>query len=312
MSSINEPEVWRGILESLPIGVCVLDLQKKIILWSDGAERITGHLRHEVIGRSCVSDPILHCDQPGCEFCSDECLLAQAMKTAHRVESMGMLHHKAGYEIPIRARAVPVHNEHGSIIGAVETFEENKEVNHPEARELISRSEVDPVTSAVRRETIESYLARALTRFREGQVPFGVLLLKIEQLAHFRSRFGAEAASSLLRLVARTLEGALWSAEAIGRWAEDQFLVLLPGFEEEAIRSTRERVRRTIAGQSIEWWGERHALPVSIGEATIRTGDSMEMLLDRVQVSLNTASAWLAGRPSADLDSDQLDPSGSQ
>jgi len=62
MSFINEPEVWRGILESLPTGVCVLDLHKKIILWSEGAERITGRLRHEVIGRSCVSEPILHCD----------------------------------------------------------------------------------------------------------------------------------------------------------------------------------------------------------------------------------------------------------
>jgi len=111
MSFINEPEVWRGILESLPTGVCVLDLHKKIILWSEGAERITGRLRHEVIGRSCVSEPILHCDQPGCEFCSEECLLAQATKTALRFERMGMLYHKAGYEISVRARAVVVHNE---------------------------------------------------------------------------------------------------------------------------------------------------------------------------------------------------------
>jgi diguanylate cyclase (GGDEF)-like protein len=135
-------------------------------------------------------------------------------------------------------------------------------------------------------------------RFREGQIPFGVLVLRIEQLADFRSRFGAEAASSFLRLVARTLEGALWTAEVIGRWTEDQFLVLLPGFGEEAICSLRERVRRAVAGEGIEWWGERHSLPVSIGEATIQTGDSVEMLLDRAQVSLNTASAWLAGRAS--------------
>jgi len=26
-------------------------MQKRILLWSDGAERITGHLRHEVIGQ---------------------------------------------------------------------------------------------------------------------------------------------------------------------------------------------------------------------------------------------------------------------
>jgi PAS domain S-box-containing protein len=223
MSFINEPEVWRGILESIPTGLCVLDSQKNIVLWSDGAERITGHLRHEVVGRSCVSEPILHCDQPGWEYCSEECPLAQAIKTAHRVEANGLLHHKAGYEIPVCTRAVPVYNEHGSIIGAVETFEENKEANHPERREHLSQSESDPVTAVAGRGTTESHLARAFANFRECQIRFAVLLLRIEQLSHFRARFGTEAASSFLRLVARTLEGALWTAEVIGRWSEDQF-----------------------------------------------------------------------------------------
>ena len=312
MSSINESEIWRSVLESLSIGLCVLDLQKRIVLWSDGAERITGHLRHEVVGRSCVSEPILHCDQPGCEFCSEECPLAHAMKTAQRIERMALLHHKAGHEIPVRARSVSVHNEHGSIVGAVETFEEIKEVNHSEARGSISRSEIDSVTSAARRETIELHLTRAIARFREGQIPFGVLLLRIEQLAHFRSRFGGEAASSFLRLVARTLEGALWTAEVIGRWTEDEFLVLLAGVQEEEIRTVRERVRRTVAGEGIEWWGERHSLPVSIGEATIRTGDDLKTLIERAETSLNTASAWLAGRCSAEKDCKKVDSSGSE
>lgn len=62
MSALSEPEICRNILESLPTGVCVIDLQKKIVFWSDGAERITGHLRHEVIGHSCVGEALLHCD----------------------------------------------------------------------------------------------------------------------------------------------------------------------------------------------------------------------------------------------------------
>ena len=41
VSLIKEPEVRRRIVESIPTGLCVLDSQKKIVLWSDGAERIT-------------------------------------------------------------------------------------------------------------------------------------------------------------------------------------------------------------------------------------------------------------------------------
>ena len=312
MSSIHEPEVWRDVLESLPIGLCVLDSQRKIVLWSDGAERITGYLRHEVVGRSCVPEPILHCDQPGCEFCSEECPLARAMKTAHRFEATVLLHHKAGHEVPVRSHAVPVHNQHGSIIGAVETFEEIQEQANQEGHGSLWESDIDPITSVARREATESCLARSMAAFREKRIPFGVLLLRIEQLAQFRARFGTEAASSILRLVARTLEGAFRKAEVVGRWSEDQFLVLVPNCEEEALRSTRERVRRMLASERIEWWGERHSLPVSIGETVIQPDDSLETLLERAQVSLRAASAWLAGRDAADQDCQNKKATGSQ
>jgi PAS domain-containing protein len=95
-----------SILESLPTGVCLVDMQKRILLWSDGAERITVHLRYEAIGRSCSAEPLLHCNQPGCEFCNDECPLARAMKTSHGAESNGVLHHKSRYEVPVGALAV--------------------------------------------------------------------------------------------------------------------------------------------------------------------------------------------------------------
>src|SRR5579859_7967703 len=123
MPSFHDPDVCRSIIESLPSGLCVVDMQKKIVFWSDGAERITGHLRHEVIGHCCISETLLHCDQPECEFCKEDCAIARAIKTSQPAEAISFLHHKVGHEIPVRVRAVPVHNQHGSIIGAVETFE---------------------------------------------------------------------------------------------------------------------------------------------------------------------------------------------
>ena len=42
MSAFDEFDVCRNILESPLTGVCVVDMQKKILFWSTGAERITG------------------------------------------------------------------------------------------------------------------------------------------------------------------------------------------------------------------------------------------------------------------------------
>jgi diguanylate cyclase (GGDEF)-like protein/PAS domain S-box-containing protein len=293
MSALSEPEICRNILESLPTGVCVIDMQKKIVFWSDGAERITGHLRHEVIGHSCVAEALLHCDQPGCEFCGEECPLARAIKTAHLAEATGFLHHKAGHEIPVSIRAVPIHNEHGSIIGAVETFENLQSTPSANDRDGTRQMPdfIDSVTGVASRARMLSHLRETMIRFAKVQVPFAVLFFRVEGLSLFRASLGAEAASSLLRVVARTLEYNLWMTDFVGRWSDDQFLVILGGCSEKALGSVRERVRRSLAGEGIEWWGERRSLPVSIGEATVQPEDSVEQMLERAQKSLEAAAA---------------------
>ena len=300
MFAFDDSEICRCILESLPTGLCVVDLQKKIMFWSNGAEEITGHLRHEVIGHSCVSEPLLHCDQPGCEFCSEECPVARAIKTSHLASSTGVLHHKQGHEIPVRIRAVPVHNEHGSIIGAVEVFEVLQQAAFSDRGEPRPLPDcIDGITGVASRAMMQSHLRQALQTFAEGKIPFGLLLLQVEGLPHFRSAFGPEAASSLLRVVARTLESALWVTDFVGRWSEDQFLAIVSGCREEALCAVRERIRRTLAGEAIEWWGERRSLPVSIAETSVQTDDTVESMWERVQKSLADASAGHRGASAA-------------
>ncbi len=301
---LSDSEICRGILESLPAGLCVVDLGKKIVLWSDGAERITGRLRHEVIGHSCISETLLHCDQPGCEFCREDCPVARAMKTSQSAEANGFLHHKAGHEIPVRVRAVPVHNQHGSIVGAVETFEELQPTADSKERgeNTALASCIDEVTSVASQSRMQSHLRETLATFVGFQVPFGVLGIRLEGLQHFRASLGPEAASSLLRVVARSLEGTLWKTDFIGRWSDDQFLAILSGCLEETLPAVRERVRRLLSGDAIEWWGERHSLPVSIGHATAQAGDTVESLMERVQKSLEAASAWRTRSASAAIE----------
>ncbi len=296
MSALSDPEICRNILESLPTGMCVIDMQKKIVFWSDGAERITGHLRHEVIGHSCVGEALLHCDHPGCEFCSEDCPLARAIKTAHPAEATGFLHHKARHEIPVCMRAVPIHNQRGSIIGAVETFENLQAAPSPDDRDATRQIPdlTDAVTGVASRAMTLSHLRQTMTTYTKVQVPFAVFFFRIEGLPHFRASLGLEAASSLLRVVARTLESSLWITDFVGRWTDDQFLVILGGCREQALGSVRERVRRSLAGESIEWWGERRSLPVSIGQAIVQPEDSVEMVLERAQKSLEAASACRA------------------
>src|SRR5947199_289454 len=47
MAAFEDAEICRDMLENVPVALCVVDLQKRIVFWSSGAERVTGHLRHD-------------------------------------------------------------------------------------------------------------------------------------------------------------------------------------------------------------------------------------------------------------------------
>ena len=146
---------------------------------------------------------------------------------------------------------------------------------------------------------MRSHLRQTLATFVEVEVPFGVLCLRLEGLQHFRASLEAEAASSLLGVVARSLESTLWTTDHIGRWSDEQFLVILNGCRAETLHSVSERVRRMLARDGIEWWGERRSLPVSIGEAAAQSEDTVDSLIERAQKSLEAAAAWRGHSASA-------------
>ena len=51
MPDFKDPEIFRTVLSSLQTGVYLMDRDRKIHFWNDGAEKITGYLRQEVVAR---------------------------------------------------------------------------------------------------------------------------------------------------------------------------------------------------------------------------------------------------------------------
>ena len=63
MSDLLKPEILRYALESLRVGIYLVDRDRRIVFWNDGAEQITGYLRAELIGRCCNDQILNHCGQ---------------------------------------------------------------------------------------------------------------------------------------------------------------------------------------------------------------------------------------------------------
>ena len=69
MPELQDPDIFRTILESLQTGVYVVGRDGRILFWNQGAEKITGYLRHEALGRSCCENVLAHCNDHNCVQC---------------------------------------------------------------------------------------------------------------------------------------------------------------------------------------------------------------------------------------------------
>jgi diguanylate cyclase (GGDEF)-like protein/PAS domain S-box-containing protein len=289
MPAFQDPDTYRDILNELQIGVSVLDLQKKIVFWSHGAEEITGYTRIDVLGHSCTDNILLHCNQNQCEMCNEKCSLVMALHDAKPVEAVGFIRHKSGHQTPVHTWTIPLRDKHGSIIGLIQTFEGEVVVNgpNPNDRSMKERGWLDDVTGLPNRAMMQSHLREALRTFAEMRIPFGVVCVEVHEIGNLQSRYGQEAAKSMLQVLARTLRNAVWPADFVGRWSENRFLVILGGCNDDELQAVSERMLRMMASATIRWWGEELSLKVSTVRTSAQTGDTVATLLQRAQLSFD-------------------------
>jgi diguanylate cyclase (GGDEF)-like protein/PAS domain S-box-containing protein len=288
MPDLQDPEIFRTVLDSLQTGVSVVDRNGKVLFWNQGAERITGHKCHDVVGRSSHDSILNHCDTNGCVACGATCPFSRTMHDGKPKEARMQLRHKEGHPINVLMRIAPIRDQHASIIGLVQNFDEQRFTSDRD-RNLQHLSEhgcMDEITGVPNREFTQFHLTENLAGFTRYQLPFGIMCIKIDQLAHFRAAYGQPAGDAVLRVVAQTMRNSLRPSDFLGRWAEDQFLAILINCGGAGVEKTGERMRKVVSCAGLHWWGDELSVTTSVGEATAQTGDTMDTLLSRAEFSL--------------------------
>jgi diguanylate cyclase (GGDEF)-like protein/PAS domain S-box-containing protein len=299
--SFQDPETYRDILDGLQIGVSVIDLQKKIVFWSDGAEQLTGYARIDVLGHTCAENILVHCDQSSCEMCTEECPMAAALHNSKPVEAMTFVHHKSGHRIAVRTWAIPLRDKRGSIIGIIQTFDGDFAVAGADQnnRGMKEQGLLDEVTGLPNQAVMHSHLRETLGTFTEVHIPFGVICLQVHDLGQFRSSYGQSAARSLLQVLARTLRNTVCPSDFVGSWSDGRFLVILMGCSEEALQGVSQRALKSLSSATIRWWGKDLSVGVSVGSASARIGDTVGSLLQRAQPTISDEQVALSVRATA-------------
>jgi len=289
MTDFQDPAIFRMVLSGLQSGVCLMDRSRKIFFWNDGAERITGYLRHEVVGHTCQENILKNCDENGCSLCNGSCPLKQTLHEGKTRESSMYFHHKDGHRIPVHTWSVPIRDENGVLLGVAGSFEGRGSTNSTEQRAPNSLSAygcVDETTGVPNHGFTEFHLRENLEKFAEYKVPFAVLLVRLENFDSVKKKYGREAVDTMLGLVARTLKSSIRPVDFLGRWEDDKFLTIALNCGTAGVVKVMERVKRVLHYEGIQWWGDELFAITSLGRASVEPGDTIELLLKRAEKSL--------------------------
>lgn len=293
MTELDNLEIYRSVLEDLPIGLYLVDRYRRIVFWNSGAERICGYLRQDVVGRflrehlHATEDPA---DAPDAEDHDPISLVLRDGKpsTAH----VSILH-KEGYRVPVVLQTVPLRNEHGAIIGAAECFESNVAATERTRRRTASGRPVclDEVTGFPSKGSMEAHLRELLAVFMERHADFAIVMIAIDCLDDLRASRGPGIVPSILRVVSHTIANSLRPTDDVGAWSNNRFLAVLTECKEGDLERVAKRLRKMIGQSQVEWWGDRFAVTASLGCAGCRPEDTVESLVDRTEKAFEESAA---------------------
>ncbi len=132
-------------------------------------------------------------------------------------------------------------------------------------------AERDPVTDLYNHRAIHDHLDRALARARETDTPLAVLMIDVDGFKLYNDTHGHIAGDVALQAVAGALRTACRTADIVGRYGGDEFLVVASGLTPGDAGGLARRLRDAVAARTLCLGNQVVPLRISVGVAAYPT-----------------------------------------
>lgn len=279
---------YENLLDHLHDGVYFVDPTRKILYWNDGAERITGYSREEMVGRYCPDNILQHTDSIGRALCLVGCPLTRAIHEGVSREEEVFLRHKDGHRVPVLTKASPVRNAEGRVIGAVELFSDNsRKMEAISKAEILERQAmVDVLTGLGNRRYCDDMLEGMLKAASRNGKAFGVLMMDLDRFKDVNDRYGHDTGDDVLRMVGKTISSNMRGFDYVGRWGGEEFMGLVAETDEEGLFYVADRCRVLVEKSYLMRDGKKVSVTLSVGAALYRPTDNATTIVKRADQML--------------------------
>ncbi|MGZ5478040.1 MAG: diguanylate cyclase [Candidatus Aminicenantales bacterium] len=286
--------IFDNVLDQVQDAVVWLNRDRKVVYWNKAAEQITGREASAVLGRACFEDPTLFVDLGGVNICRDKCPVAMTLQDGAPRSLEVYLEHKEGFRTPAALRIIPVFNDAGEILGAVETFSSTApKITLPLGlAELEKMGLVETETGIPSKQYLDMTLATRLEEFQKYGLSFGLIYVDIDNYGKILEKHGRFNSGKIVRTVARTLHKNIRYFDIVGRWSTEEFLVVLLNVDEGHLDIVANKLRLLVAESYITTETGMLSATVSMGASLVLRYDTVESLVKRGE-QLMMHSQWL-------------------
>lgn len=239
----NSERFLRTIFDSIRDPFCIIDRDFRIIRANDAYARLKNKPLESLIGSVCYESLY------GRETVCDSCVIDRTFRTGEPMLKEKFIPKPEGYGEWIEIYTYPIFHADGQLSHVVEyvrSITERKRAEE-EKRMLIERlerlSRTDGLTGLLNKRALMERLQAEFDRAKRYKSGLVLIICDIDDFKNINDRHGHTCGDNYLKLVSRTICSSVRSADTIGRFGGDEFMIIISGASVEDGLRLAERLR---------------------------------------------------------------------
>ncbi len=277
---LDNPKLFRHLVEHLPVGIYIVDQERRIRFWNHGAERLTGHLSHDVVGHV-LEDAVQICDRRGNPLEGESCPVSRTVTLRKSQQCTASYLHKNGHRTVMRIRTQPIleYGEASSFVTVQfdEAFPQREQPSGPAMYGCL-----DTTTGIPSRRLTRAVLNECMAGMEESRIGFGLLRIRLVGLEEFAAKHGPQSIVPFLRTAAHTLRNSLDQENFLGCWEANEFLAILTSASPMMVAMMADVLSNLLSHSEILWWGDRFLIETEVSYNVGAPGKDLASLLSQM------------------------------
>ncbi len=156
--------------------------------------------------------------------------------------------------------------------------------------ELLQTASTDSLTEALTRRAFKTEADQMVTLASRHAHALSCIVLDIDHFKSINDTYGHAAGDVVLKAVSATCKATLRTTDLFGRFGGEEFVVVLPYVDMDGAMATAERLRKALAGQTVDVGDKTISVTASFGVASRSlTGKDIETLLAQADAAMYRA-----------------------